>query len=123
MYNYVCKSYVYDDYYEDGSTESYAVDYMILRDANGNITKIIDGIYLQKLPSLTLYYVFKINPALDIMAGDTTQATANTISAQSVSGTAHTTSTTTTKQPKHPQITPKSKTPLEPRIKPARGKS
>jgi len=123
MYNYVCKSYVYDDYYEDGNTESYAVDYMILRDTNGNITKIIDGIYLQKLPSLTLYYVFKINPALDIMAGDTTQATANTISAQSVSGTAHTTSTTTTKQPKHPQITPKSKTPLEPRIKPARGKS
>ena len=122
MYNGVCKSYVYDYFYQDNSTDSYTVDYIILRDAYGNITKKIDGIYLQKLPNLTLYYIFKINPALDIMAGDTTQATANTISAQSVSGTAHTTSTTT-KQPKHPQITPKSKTPLEPRIKPARGKS
>jgi len=123
MYNGVCKSYVYDYFYQDNSTDSYTADYIILRDAYGNITKKIDGIYLRKLPNLTLHYIFKINFALD--QSNQTADPLGTASTQCFSGSAYTTSTTTTKtrHPSHSPVIPKIRTPPSPRIKPARGKS
>jgi hypothetical protein len=123
MYNGVCKSYVYDYFYQDNSTDSYTADYIILRDAYGNITKKIDGIYLRKLPNLTYYYIFPINFALD--QSNQTADPLGTASTQCFSGSAYTTSTTTTKtrHPSHSPVIPKGRTPPSPRIKPARGKS
>ncbi|MCC5997869.1 MAG: hypothetical protein LM573_02210 [Thermofilum sp.] len=77
----------------DNSSDTYEVDYMVLRDAQGHIVQTIDGIYLKKESdlSMNLYFSTRIPPPQYVVIySDTNNRT---------------------------------KTPPGPRIKPAKGKS